>query len=82
VDKTGSAHADYPGYRVDLIPSGARVRVWQGALLLADSRSTLLVEETAHWPVIYFPEEDVERALFEPSDHRTGCASNRSRRRT
>jgi uncharacterized protein (DUF427 family) len=72
-DKTRSAYADYPGYRVDLIPQQERVRVFHGETLLADSRRTLRVEETAHREVIYFPEEDVKRELFAPSDHHTFC---------
>lgn len=73
MDKTRSAYADYPGYRVDLLPQAARVRVWQGETLLADSRRTLRVEETAHRDVIYFPEADVRLELFDPSDHHTFC---------
>lgn len=73
MDKTRSAYADYPGYRVDLKPQTGRVRVYQGETLLADSRRTLLVEETAHRDVIYFPEEDVRRELFEPSEHHSFC---------
>jgi uncharacterized protein (DUF427 family) len=73
MDKTRSAYADYPGYRVDLIPQPGRVRVYQGDALLADSRRTLRVEETAHRDVIYFPEADVRRELFEPSEHHTFC---------
>jgi uncharacterized protein (DUF427 family) len=73
MDRTRSAYADYPGYRVDLIPKTQRVRVYQGETLLADSQRTLLVEETAHRDVIYFPEDDVRRELFGPSDHHTFC---------
>jgi acyl-CoA thioesterase-2 len=68
-----SAWADHPGYRVELLPQPARVRVWQGGTLLADSRRTLLVRETAHAEVVYFPAEDVRIDLFERSDRRTVC---------
>ena len=73
MDKTRSAYADHPGYRVDLLPQRARVRVWQGETLLADSRRTLRVEETAHRDVTYFPESDVRLALFDASEHHTFC---------
>ena len=73
MDKTRSAYADHPGYRVDLLPQSARVRVFQGEALLADSRRTLLVCETAHAEVIYVPEADVRLELFDPSDHHTFC---------
>ena len=73
MDKIRSAYADHPGYRVDLLPQTARVRVWQGETLLADSRRTLLVKETAHRDVLYFPEADVALELFDTSDHHTFC---------
>jgi uncharacterized protein (DUF427 family) len=73
MDKTRSAYADYPGYRVDLLPQPARVRVWQGETLLADSRRTLRVTETRHSDVIYFPEADVRLELFDGSDHHSFC---------
>jgi uncharacterized protein (DUF427 family) len=73
MDKTRSAYADYPGYRVALLPARARVRVWQGEALLADSSRTLSVTETAHRDVIYFPIADVKLELFDASDHHTFC---------
>ena len=73
MDKTRSAYADHPGYRVDLLPQTARVRVFQGETLLADSRRTLLVKETAHRDVVYFPEADVRLDLFDASDHHSFC---------
>ena len=73
MDKTRSAYADHPGYRVDLLLQTARVRVWQGETLLADSRRTLLVKETAHRDVIYVPEADVRLDLFDASDHHSFC---------
>lgn len=68
-----SAYADHPGYRVELLPQSARVRVWQGETLLADSRRTLLVRETAHREVVYFPEADVRLDLFDASEHHSTC---------
>jgi uncharacterized protein (DUF427 family) len=73
MDEARSAYEDYPGYRVELLPQTVRARVRQGATLLADSRRTLLVKETAHRDVTYFPEADVWLELFEPSDHRSFC---------
>ena len=72
-DKTKSAYADYPGYRVDLVPQTERVRVYHGDTLIADSTRTLRVEETKHADVIYVPKQDVRRELFEPTDHHTFC---------
>ena len=72
-DKTKSAYADYPGYRVDLVPQTERVRVYHGDTLVADSTRTLRVKETKHADAIYVPEHDVRRELFEPTDHHSFC---------
>jgi acyl-CoA thioesterase/uncharacterized protein (DUF427 family) len=69
MEQARSAFRDHPGYRVDLITQANRVRVWHGETLLADSRRTLLVKETAHREVMYFPEADVRLDLFDRSDH-------------
>ena len=68
-----SGYADHPGYRVELVPQDVRVRAWQGDTLLAESRRTLLVRETAHREVIYFPERDVRLDLLRANDHHTRC---------
>lgn len=60
-------------HRVDLLESSARVRVRVGGEPLADSRRTLVVHETRHAPVVYFPRDDVRMERLEPSDHRTFC---------
>ena len=48
-----------PDYRVDLEPNTKRIRVRFDGEIIADSRRTLVVRETKHDPVIYFPREDV-----------------------
>ena len=73
MDRSRSAFGAHPGYRVDLVAQATRVRVFQGETLLAESRRTLLVRETAHSEVVYFPAADVRLALFAPSDHRSWC---------
>ncbi len=65
--------AKHPGYRVAFLPCEKRVRAQLGGVTVADSTRVLLLRETGHVPVYYFPEEDVRRDLMEPSDHRTYC---------
>ncbi|WP_119065925.1 DUF427 domain-containing protein [Rubrobacter indicoceani] len=53
--------------------SPKRVRAYFGGEVVADSRQTKLLHETAIMPVYYFPEKDVRLDLAEPSDHTTYC---------
>jgi uncharacterized protein (DUF427 family) len=71
--KRQSLYNRYPDYRVDLEPSSRRVRVRLGGELIADSSRTLVVRETKHEPVVYFPREDVRLEALERTDHETFC---------
>jgi len=71
--KGESLYAEYPDYRVDLIPSSERVQVSLGGEIIADSSRTLTVLETKHAPVTYFLREDVNFDWLEATDHRTFC---------
>ena len=62
-----------PGYRVDLEPSTIRIRVRFDGEIVSDSRRTLVVRETKHDPVIYFPREDVRFERLERTRHQTFC---------
>ena len=68
-----SLYHRYPDYRVDLEPSSDRVRVRLGDAVVADSDRTLIVRETNHDPVVYFPPEDVRFERLESTDHVTFC---------
>ena len=68
-----SLYHKFPDYRVDLDPSTTRVRVAFGGEVVADSDRTLVVRETKHEPVVYFPREDVRFDLLEPTSHTTFC---------
>jgi uncharacterized protein (DUF427 family) len=50
-----------------------RVRVYLGAVPVADSRHVLTMFETGHLPVYYFPLSNVRAELFTESDHHTVC---------
>jgi uncharacterized protein (DUF427 family) len=54
-------------------PCLKRVRVEVGGETIADSRRTLLVSESGHQPVYYFPPEDVRADVLESSDRHTRC---------
>jgi len=68
-----SLYSKFPDYRVDLEPSSKRVRVELDGQVIADSRRTLIVRETKHDPVVYFPCEDVRFDLLEAADHQSFC---------
>lgn len=69
----GPGYQKHPGYSVDLVPSPKRVRVRVGDHTVADSEAALLVLETAHTPVYYFPESDLATDLMVANDHDSYC---------
>ncbi len=71
--KIESAWPRHPNYRIDITPHPHPVRVTHCDLVLAESTHALLVAETDHKLVIYFPESDVRFDLFTRSDHHTVC---------
>ncbi len=56
-----------------LEPSPKRVRVELGGEVIADSVRAMLLHESGHQPVYYFPAEDVRSEVLEPSDRHTRC---------
>ncbi len=68
-----SLYHRYPDYRVDLEANPEHVRVKLAGEVLADSRRTLIVRETKHEPVVYFPKEDVRFDRLERTDHESFC---------
>ena len=58
---------------VELSPNRATVHVLVDGRTVAKSANTLLVRETNHAEVIYFPRADVRCDLLEKTDHRTFC---------
>jgi uncharacterized protein (DUF427 family) len=65
--------APSPGSTLYMEPCLKRVRVEVGGETIADSRRTLLVSESGHQPVYYFPPEDVRADVLESSDRHTRC---------
>jgi uncharacterized protein (DUF427 family) len=54
-------------------PYPRRVRAFLGNVAVADSTRALLLLEARHLPVYYFPPEDVQTDLLEPTDKSTHC---------
>jgi uncharacterized protein (DUF427 family) len=54
-------------------PVPQRVRAMVEGETVVDSRRAVLLHETGHLPVYYFPEEDLRSDLVEPSTHVTHC---------
>ena len=62
-----------PGYVVFTMPSPKRLRVKVGELIVADSSEALVLQESDHLPVYYFPIKDVDESFLMPSTTRTEC---------
>lgn len=62
-----------PEHRVEVGPSPRRVRAVFNGETVADSTRMLLVRETRHLPVYYFPLDDVRRDLMRRTDRATHC---------
>ncbi len=62
-----------PGHAMYMERSPKWVRVVLGGETIADSRNTLLLQESGHQPVYYFLPEDVRADVLEPSDRHTRC---------
>ncbi len=68
-----SLYHAHPDYEVKLEPSPVRVRARLGDAVVADSERALVVRETRHDPVVYFPRDDVRFDWLEKTGHQTFC---------
>ncbi len=64
---------NHPDHVVRIESTEKRWTVRDGDIVLADSRRTLVVEETGYSRVIYFPPEDVSTERLIQTEHRTTC---------
>jgi uncharacterized protein (DUF427 family) len=62
-----------PGRALYLEPTPKRIRAVVADEVIADSRAALMLHESGHQPVYYFPAEDVRAEFLEPSDRHTHC---------
>jgi uncharacterized protein (DUF427 family) len=67
------AYARHPEHHVELTEKAGRVRVEFAGRTIADSARSLLVLESHHDPVVYFPREDVAMDLLERAVDTTFC---------
>lgn len=62
-----------PGSALYLEVTPKRVRALVEGEVVADSRHTVLLQESGHQPTYYFPPEDVRSDLLHPSEKHTRC---------
>jgi len=62
-----------PDHPITVEPSALRVTATVAGRTIADSTSTLELNEAGYPTVHYFPRADVEMGLLEPTDHATYC---------
>ncbi len=74
-EPAGEFNFTTPGFgRVLFVePTPKRIRVVVGDQTVADSRGVVMVHESGHQPIYYFPPEDVRADLLEPTQHHTTC---------
>jgi uncharacterized protein (DUF427 family) len=73
-DELVEGHLRDPYHRVDVRRSSRPVRVLLGGIVVAETRSPLLLSETGLPNRFYIPSADVRQDLLEPSDTHTVCA--------
>jgi len=76
LSRTPAGHFNFeppPGGALYLEPTPKRIRAVVAGEAIADSRAAMIMSETGHQPVYYFPPGDVRMDLLEPSDRRTRC---------
>ena len=62
-----------PGQALYLEPTPKRIRVIVAGETVADSRRAMMLHESGHQPIYYFPPEDIRSDLLERSDRHTRC---------
>src|SRR5438552_6554429 len=60
-------------HRVEVEPSPRWVRVQFNGEMIASSKHALMLRETGHLPVYYFPQADVRMDLLTPTDKHSTC---------
>jgi uncharacterized protein (DUF427 family) len=62
-----------PDHPITIEPNPNRVVVSAGGRVIADTTNALTLREAGYPAVQYFPREDANMALLEPTDHKTYC---------
>jgi uncharacterized protein (DUF427 family) len=69
----GPGYKRSPNHKVELTKSAKHVRVVFSGEVVADSRRTIIVDESGYRPVYYFPREDARMDYMQRTDHHTYC---------
>lgn len=74
-ERAGAFNFEAPpsGRALYLDPTPKRIRVQVGGETIADSTRAMLLHESGHQPIYYFPPEDVRAEFLEASDRHTHC---------
>ena len=62
-----------PDYKVLIEPSPRRIRVQLGGQTIAGTTNALILMESQHVPVYYFPRDDVQMSLLKETERTTFC---------
>jgi uncharacterized protein (DUF427 family) len=62
-----------PDHPITIERTGNRIRVTVAGAVVADSDRALTLSEAGYASVHYFPPEDVDLTLLEPTDHTSWC---------
>ena len=62
-----------PDHPITIAPSGGRLRVTIGGVVVADTRDALTLREASYPPVHYIPRADARMELFAKTARTTGC---------
>ena len=65
------ATEELPEHFVRMEPTPQRIRAVVDGVAVADSRRVLIMHESRHVPVYYFPMDDVRMDLMEPTTNAT-----------
>ncbi|MCZ6637956.1 MAG: DUF427 domain-containing protein [Alphaproteobacteria bacterium] len=64
---------DHPEYRIGIKEIPKRIRAFFGGNAIADSTRAVLLNETQHRPVYYFPRQDVRLDSLTRTEHVSYC---------
>jgi uncharacterized protein (DUF427 family) len=70
---SGPGYKKWPDHKVKLINSDQHVQVIFNGEVVADSKRTIVVDESGHKPVYYFPRDDVRMDHMQRTNHHTYC---------
>lgn len=68
-----SWYATHPEHKVRVTVGGDRITAVFKGKTIADSDRVLVLHESRHGPVYYFPRESVQMGYLERTDHHTYC---------